>query len=100
IVYYLRERRAEFNPLLHLVFPLLGATAFAFPLYYQFKDWPDNPLGYGNWVAIVWIVVGVVLTAVVSQMRPQALENADRIFVEDETVAGTPAQPAPAPAAR
>jgi amino acid transporter len=99
IVYYLRERRAEFNPLLHLVFPLLGATAFAFPLYYQFRDWPDNPLGYGNWVAIVWIVVGVILTAVVSQMRPQALENADRIFVEDETVAGAP-PPAPAPAAR
>ena len=87
IVYYLRERRNEFNPLLHLVFPLLGATAFAFPLYYQFKDWPANPLGYGNWIAIIWIAVGLVITFWISVSRPQALQNADRIFVEDETVA-------------
>jgi amino acid transporter len=87
IVFYLRERRDEFNPLLHLVFPLLGATAFAFPLYYQFKDWPANPLGYGNWIAIIWIAVGLVLTFWISVARPQALDNADRIFVEDETVA-------------
>jgi amino acid transporter len=94
IVYYWRERRGEFNPLLHLVFPLLGATAFAFPLYYQFKDWPDNPLGYGNWIAIGWIVAGILVTALLAATRPQALENADRIFVEDETVAA----PAPVPA--
>ena len=62
IVYYLRERRSEFNPILHFVFPVLGAAAFAFPLYYQYKDWPDNPLGYGNWVAIIWIALGIVLT--------------------------------------
>jgi amino acid transporter len=86
IVFYLRERRSEFNPVLHLIFPVLGAVAFAFPLYYQFKDWPDNPLGYGNWVAIVWVAVGIVLTFVVSITRPQAMENADRIFIEEEPV--------------
>jgi amino acid transporter len=97
IVYYLRERRSEFNPILHFVFPLLGAAAFAFPLYYQYKDWPDNPLGYGNWVALIWIALGIVLTIVVSFMRPQALENADRIFVEEEPVGIAGPMTAPGP---
>jgi amino acid transporter len=97
IWYYWRDRRSEFNPLLHLVFPLLGAAAFAFPLYYQFKDWPDNPLGYGNWIAIGWIAAGLIITAFLAAARPQALRNSDRVFVEDETVA---AAPATAPAAR
>jgi amino acid transporter len=93
IVFYLRERRSEFNPLLHFVVPILGAAAFAFPLYYQFKDWPANPLGYGNWIAIVWIAVGLLVTLWISVSRPQALQNADRIFVEDETVAPARAEP-------
>jgi amino acid transporter len=96
IVFYWRDRRSEFNPLLHLIFPLLGAAAFAFPLYYQFKTPPGYPYRYGNWIAVGWIVLGIVVTAVVAYLRPQALENADRIFVEDETVAA----PVPAPASR
>jgi amino acid transporter len=87
VVFYLRERRSEFNVFLHLIFPVLGAVAFVFPLYYQFKDWPDNPLGYGNWVALVWVAVGIVLTIWVSIARPSALEQGGRVFVEDETAA-------------
>ena len=98
IVFYLRERRSEFNPLLHLIFPILGAAAFAFPLYYQFKDWPDNPLGYGNWVAIVWVAVGIVLTFVVSMLRPQAMTNSSRIFLEEEPVGIAGPADAPGPA--
>jgi len=94
IAYYWRERRPEFNPLLHFVFPIVGATAFAFPLYYQFKDWPDNPLGYGNWIAIGWIGVGLIVTLFVARTRPGALVHADEIFVEDETVAAPAAAPA------
>jgi amino acid transporter len=87
VVFYLRERRSEFNVFLHLIFPVLGAVAFVFPLYYQFKDWPDNPLGYGNWVAIIWVAVGILLTIWVSIARPSALEQGGRVFVEDETAA-------------
>jgi amino acid transporter len=87
IVFYLRDRREEFNVFLHLIFPVLGAVAFAFPLYYQFKDWPDNPLGYGNWVAIIWVAVGIVLTIWVSIARPSALERGGQVFVEDEVAA-------------
>ena len=38
IVYYLRDAAAEFNPCLHLIFPILGALAFLPPLYYTFTS--------------------------------------------------------------
>ncbi len=98
ILYYWTQRRAEFNPFLHLVFPVAGATAFAFPLYYQFRDWPDNPLGYGNWIAIGWIVLGLIITGYLAMNRRQALEGADRIFVEEEPAAM--AGPVTAPAGK
>jgi amino acid transporter len=92
IRYYLRERRSEFNPVLHLIFPILGALAFMAPLYYTYKDRSPNPVGYANWIAIAWLAIGILLTVWISMRRPQALENAKRIFVEDETVAAAPTQ--------
>ena len=86
IVYYRRERPGEFNVLLHGVFPVLGAVIFFFPLYYQYTDPPDYPLRFGNWFAIAWMVVGVALTAWITRARPQALETAREIFVEDEAL--------------
>jgi amino acid transporter len=91
IVYYWRERRSEFNILKHFVFPVLGALAFFFPLYYQFKDWPANPLGYGNWVAIIWMALGVLVMLGFMLWRRSALDNASRVFVDDDAPAAAPA---------
>jgi amino acid transporter len=88
IVYYRRERPNEWHPLYHGVFPVLGALIFFFPLYYQYTDPPDYPLRWGNWFAIAWMVVGIALTVWISRARPQALETADRIFVEEEPEPG------------
>ena len=82
------------------IFPLLGAIAFAFPLYYQYKDCPPTiRSATANWVAIGWIALGLAAHHRPVPTRPEALENADRIFVEDETVgaggssgAGRPAE--------
>jgi amino acid transporter len=89
-VYYWRAGR--FNPLLHGVFPVAGIVLFAFPLYYQYSPIPAKPINYAVWAAVVWVVVGIVVTAVMSRTRPEALRNAERIYVEDETVG--PAAPA------
>src|SRR5438552_2566016 len=60
---YLRERRSEFNPLLHLVMPIGGIVLFFFPLYYQFyKVPPTYPIKYANWVAIALAALGVAVT--------------------------------------
>ena len=98
IRYYLTEKRAQFNPLLHLVFPVAGIVLFAFPLYYQYFPLPPYPIRYAVWVALGWVIAGIVIGAIAWQKNPQALRNAERIYVEDETVETpeTGAMPSPA----
>jgi amino acid transporter len=89
VVYYLRERRSEFNPLLHLILPIGGIVLFFFPLYYQFyKVQPPYPFKYANWVAIAYAALGIVVTIMVVRFRPGRLEDLDRVYVEDEDVSG------------
>jgi amino acid transporter len=89
-VYYWRSGR--FNIVLHGLFPIAGIVLFAFPLYYQFAPVPAAPINYAVWFAVGWAVAGIVVTALMWRARPQALRNAERIYVEDETVG--PAAPA------
>jgi amino acid transporter len=85
--HYWRVRRSEFNPLLHLVLPIGGIVLFFFPLYYQYyKVPPTYPFKYGNWYAIVWAGLGILITALVVWLRPERLRDVDRVYVEDETV--------------
>jgi amino acid transporter len=85
---YWVKRRAEFNPLLHLVMPVGGIVLFFFPLYYQYyKFVPTYPIKYANWIAIGWIVAGIVLTIWLSITRPEKLRDMERVYVEDETLA-------------
>jgi len=88
IWYYLTKARDRFNPFLHLVLPLAGAVLFFFPLYYEYVKFPPTyPIKYANWVALGWIVVGVVLTIVLWVRSPDRLRDMERVYVEDETVA-------------
>jgi len=82
------KRRADFNWFLHLVLPLGGIVLFFFPLYYQYyKFVPTYPIKYANWIAIGWIVAGIVLTVWLSMTRPERLRDMERVYVDDETVA-------------
>jgi amino acid transporter len=96
-VFYWRQRRSEFNVFLHLVFPALGALAFIGPLYYQYHPLPPYPIRYANWIAIAWVALGVFVTAWMARYRREALINAGRIFVREDTAA-TALESPPAPA--
>jgi amino acid transporter len=92
--YYLTERRAEFNPFIHAVLPLAGIVLFFFPLYYQFyKAPPTYPIKAANWIAIVWLAVGIVLAIWLSRSRPETLRDVEHVYVDDEagSVIETPA---------
>jgi amino acid transporter len=92
IVYFLGPRRAAFNPLLHFVFPIAGIVMFAFPLYYQYFPLPAYPIRYAVWFALGWVIAGLIGGAIMWRLNPQALRNAERIYVDDETsVAPSPA---------
>ncbi len=91
IRYYLTVRRDAFNPLIHLVFPVVGIVMFAFPLYYQYVPLPAYPIRYAVWFALGWVIAGLVIGAIMLQTRPQALRNAERIYVDDDTMTPAPA---------
>jgi amino acid transporter len=79
---------SRFNALLRVILPIGGIVLFFFPLYYQFyKVPPTYPVKYANWVAIAWMVLGVLVTLWIVLARPQRLEDMERVYVEDETVA-------------
>jgi hypothetical protein len=94
ISYYSRPPRLDgFNPLLHWIFPLLGAAAFVPPLYYQYFPLPAYPIRYANWIAIGWLAAGVIVTALVPRW---IFMNTERFFGVEEEV-GEPVEAAPAP---
>jgi amino acid transporter len=88
IRYYLGPGREHFNPLLHVVLPIGGIVLFFFPLYYQFVKAPsDYPVRNGNWVALGWFVIGLVLTAWLVTRRRDKLADMQHVYVdEDEPV--------------
>ena len=85
MVFYLLERMDQFNILLHGVFPTLAILILLAPLYYQFAPLPDCPVRLGNYFAIIWIVLGFVALGFAAARRPQAIAQAEEVFVEDET---------------
>jgi amino acid transporter len=87
IVYYRREKPAEFNVWLHGVVPALGALAFVPVLYYQFHPLPAYPLRYGNWGAIVLFSASALITLFMALRRRERL-NANLLFVAETEDAG------------
>lgn len=53
IHYYLTVGQPTFNPLLHIVLPMLKIVLFFLPLYYQYiKAPPTYPIKATNWIAL------------------------------------------------
>ncbi|HEU5215765.1 MAG TPA: APC family permease [Gaiellaceae bacterium] len=77
IVYF--ARRPEHTPWLHWLVPILGAAVFIPPLYYQYFPLPPYPIRSAVWIALGWIVAGIVVTAFVPR---RVLDDVDRLFVE------------------
>jgi amino acid transporter len=87
IWHYVVKRRAPVNWFLHLVMPIGGIVLFFFPLYYQYvKFEPTYPIRYANWIAVGWIVAGILLTIWLSKAHPDRLHDIERVYVEDETI--------------
>jgi amino acid transporter len=59
-VFFLGKRRAELNPWLHLVVPLLGVLVLVPALYYSVKDL-TSPASWAVPTVVVWFFLGVVV---------------------------------------
>jgi amino acid transporter len=105
IGYFLREGRAYFNPIKHLVIPILGFVSMIPALLFVIGGVTipiiDLPIGAPTGdltlvapIAGIWMLIGVVLYFVLRAMRPQAIKELSAVYGETDTL------PEPAPEAQ
>ena len=101
IGYFMREGRSEFNPLKHLVIPILGVIAMipavlaviggvTIPILDIELAPYENSLRWTAPVVGIWLVLGVVAYFVLRARNPEALDRVDDIYGGE---ASTPTEP-------
>jgi amino acid transporter len=100
IGYYLRHRREDFNPLLHVVVPILGIAAFAPALLaaagiqvFSFIAPLSSPSSYSGIVVGVWLVIGIILLVYFAATHPERVAEMSRVHLDEIPTDGTPARP-------
>lgn len=91
MVYYLRVRRDEFNPLLHLIIPIIGIIFFIPAELVSFGinfaglgisalAWPSN---YAPLIAGIWMLIGIGLLIYYAQNRPERIRETADVYMEE-----------------
>jgi amino acid transporter len=82
IVYFRRTHR-NWNPLAHVLVPLIGAVVFGAALYGSIYPVPPTPLNYTPYIALAWLVLGLVVVMALRARNPQAVERIGSILGEE-----------------
>jgi amino acid transporter len=90
LVFYLRERREQFNLLLHGLIPLLGIAAFVPALLtavgikaFDFISSLPYPISLVGPVVGIWFAIGVVFLIVLATRSPDRLRATARVFGDE-----------------
>lgn len=83
-LFYWREKRAEFNWLLHAVFPLVSSIILAYAVYASFfPDLPDTPYRYAPLINGAFLLIGIgILIWMRMRGKEDWLANAGRAVGE------------------
>lgn len=95
IGYYVRRRRQDFNPLLHVAIPILGIVAFV-PAFlaaagiqvFSFIAPLTSPSSYSGIVVGVWLLIGVILLVYFASQHPARVEEMSRVHLDEDPVDG------------
>jgi amino acid transporter len=108
MLFYGRERRAEFSPLLHGVVPILGILAFV-PAFFtalglggsllKFVSPLPYPISLTGIVVGSWFVLGIIYLVFLYQRHPERVRETGKVFI-DEPEAAPVSPPAPSPEPR
>jgi amino acid transporter len=83
-LYYRRERRSEFNPILHLLFPLVGTAALLWVAYKTVNPFPESPNNWAPIVVGIWLALGVLILLVMrSRGKEEWLLRAGQVAAEE-----------------
>jgi amino acid transporter len=81
--FYLREQRAEFNILWHIIIPAIPFVVLAVVLYFQFSPLPPAPLYLADFICAGWFVLGLIIVIALSLGAPQALARSSKVYLEE-----------------
>jgi hypothetical protein len=90
IRYYLTERRTEFNPLMHFVFPIVSSGVLLYAIALSFQPFcsticPGSPYKWAPVVDGLWLLLGVlVLLYMRARGREGWIRNAGAALGESE----------------
>ncbi len=93
IGYFLRRRREYFNPVLHLVIPVLGIVAFipawltaaGLPVF-SFITKLTPPISYAGPGVAVWMLLGICYLTWLYRSNPRRVAEIARVHLDDEPV--------------
>ena len=94
IRHYTGEARAQLNPLLHVVLPVLSAIAVAYVAYRSLQDLTP-PVSYAPWLFLAWMAIGGgILLYLRASGREEFLDKARLAMEESDEIGphetGTP----------
>ncbi|HEY5438768.1 MAG TPA: APC family permease [Acidimicrobiales bacterium] len=78
----------ERNWLRHILIPVLGVAAMAYPLWSVAKPGQSWPYSLVPWITLAWLVLGTVLLLVYRQKSPEKIAAIGTFVADDELPAG------------
>jgi amino acid transporter len=84
IVFFHRTRDTRrWNPLVHVLVPVIGAVVFGAALYGSVHPTPPGILKWTPYLAIIWLVIGIGVLAWLRSRRPDAVARIGSILGEE-----------------
>jgi len=91
IGFFVRKRREQLNPVLHVVVPLLGVVAFVPALFtaggikiFSFVAPLTAPVSYAGPVVFVWLGIGVLCLVYLTLRHPARVRQMSQVHLVDE----------------
>jgi amino acid transporter len=80
---FFRRTASSYNPVTHLLVPIVGAVLFGAALYGSIHPAPPKPLNATPYIAAIWIVLGIIAIMALRARNPEAVERIGSILGEE-----------------
>jgi amino acid transporter len=82
-LYFLKNRRNEFNVFRHLIVPIIGVGVLALPIWGFFAPGQPAPFSYFGWIFLGLIVISIAWAVYVLTARPAAATNLGTMVADE-----------------
>jgi amino acid transporter len=85
-----RGENVAYNVALDILLPVGAIAICGYTIYKSVHPLPPSPMKYGPWVALGWLVIGVVILGWLALTRPERVRAFGSILGEGETTSPPP----------